>query len=128
MKIGKNKGLRAMKSAAAGRGGRIALRSVDLEALCEAFLQLKTPEECRLFLLDLCTPSEISALAERWKIARLLDEGVLSYREIHDRTGGSLATITRVARFLRQEPYQGYRVVLEREKAGRQRGREVQKG
>jgi TrpR-related protein YerC/YecD len=88
----------------------------DLETLCEAFLQLRTPEECRLFLLDLCTPAEVSALTERWKIARLLAEGELSYREIHDRTGGSLATITRVARFLRQEPHQGYRLVLEREK------------
>ena len=55
-------------------------------------------------------------MTERWKIARLLAEGELSYREIHDRTGGSLATITRVARFLRQEPHQGYRLVLEREK------------
>ena len=91
-------------------------RAGDLERLCEAFLQLKSPEECRLFLLDLCTPAEVSALTERWKIARLLAEGQLSYREIHDRTGGSLATITRVARFLKQEPYQGYRLVLEREK------------
>jgi TrpR-related protein YerC/YecD len=104
----------------AGSGARGPGRARDLETLCEAFLHLKTPEECRLFLLDLCTPSEILALSERWKIARLLNEGVLSYREIHDRTGGSLATITRVARFLRQEPYQGYRVLLERE--NRKRG------
>jgi TrpR-related protein YerC/YecD len=98
---------------------RSADRASDLETLCEAFLQLKTPEECRLFLLDLCTPAEVSALTERWKIARLLAEGQLSYREIHDRTGGSLATITRVARFLKQESYQGYRLVLEREKRKR---------
>jgi len=93
----------------------------DLETLCEAFLHLNTAEECRLFLLDLCTPAEISALAERWKIARLLEEGQLSYREIHDRTGGSLATITRVARFLKQEPYQGYRLLLEKERAGKRK-------
>ncbi|HEX3667493.1 MAG TPA: YerC/YecD family TrpR-related protein [Rhizomicrobium sp.] len=102
----------APQSVRAGQSG-------DLETLCEAFLRLNTAGECRLFLLDLCTPAEISALAERWKIARLLDEAELSYRDIHDRTGGSLATITRVARFLKQEPYQGYRLVLEREKAGR---------
>jgi TrpR-related protein YerC/YecD len=105
-----------MKSTVRGLAARNAGQASGLEALCEAFLQVKTPEECRLFLLDLCTPAEISALAERWRIARLLDEDALSYREIHDRTGGSLATITRVARFLRQEPHQGYHVVLERVK------------
>ena len=106
-----------------GPTGRNAGQAGDLETLCEAFLQLKTREECRLFLHDLCTPAEISALAERLRIARLLDEGELSYREIHDRTGGSLATITRVARFLKQEPYQGYRVVLERIRAVKRRSR-----
>ncbi|MGH6888012.1 MAG: YerC/YecD family TrpR-related protein [Rhizomicrobium sp.] len=111
-----NRTVRVRRAGAAGGAG-------DLETLCAAFLHLDTAEECRLFLLDLCTPAEISALAERWKIARLLDEDRLSYREIHDRTGGSLATITRVARFLRQEPYQGYRVVLEKQKAGKRRGK-----
>ena len=105
-----------MKKTAGGRSGHHAAHGGDLEALCAAFLKLKTAEECRLFLLDLCTPAEVLALTERWKIARLLDEADLSYREIHDRTGGSLATITRVARFLKQEPYQGYQLILEREK------------
>ena len=108
-----------IKKSAPGNATGDAGRQADLRVLCEAFLALDGAEECRLFLLDLCTPAEISALAERWKIARLLDEGGLSYREIHDRTGGSLATITRVARFLRQEPYQGYRLVLQRTKAGK---------
>ncbi|HEX4158162.1 MAG TPA: YerC/YecD family TrpR-related protein [Rhizomicrobium sp.] len=112
-----------MKSSVRGLAARNAGQSSGLDALCEAFFQLKTPEECRLFLLDLCTPAEISALAERWKIARLLNEGALSYREIHDRTGASLATITRVARFLRQEPHQGYRAVLDRITAGKRRAR-----
>jgi TrpR-related protein YerC/YecD len=101
---------------------RNANHAGDLETLCEALLRLNTVEECRLFLLDLCTPAEIIALSERWKIARLLEKGQLSYREIHDRTGASLATITRVARFLRQESYQGYRLVLEREQSGKKRG------
>src|SRR5580658_2212117 len=105
-----------MKKAAGGQAPRDQGHSGDLENLCEAFLRLRTAEECRLFLLDLCTPAEVTALTERWKIARLLDEGQLTYREIHDRTGGSLATITRVARFLKQEPYQGYRMVMNREK------------
>jgi len=86
----------------------------DVEALCTAFLQLKTQEECHRFLLDLCTPAEIQALAERWRVAGLLQEGALSYREIHAETGVSVTTIGRVARFLMQEPHKGYTLVLDR--------------
>ena len=58
---------------------------------------------------------------QRWHVARLLDAGELSYREIHDETGVSTTTITRVARFLEQEPNQGYRLVLDRLKQSRAR-------
>ncbi|HEY3637277.1 MAG TPA: YerC/YecD family TrpR-related protein [Rhizomicrobium sp.] len=92
----------------------MATRESDFEGLCEAFLQLKTREECRKFLLDLCTPAEIVALAERWKLARLLDRESLSYRELHEKTGISVTTIGRVARFLNEEPHQGYRLILQR--------------
>ena len=68
------------------------------------------------------TPAELSALAERWHVARLLDEGELSYRAIHQETGVSTTTITRVARFLEHEPNEGYRLVLERLRKAR-RGR-----
>lgn len=86
----------------------------DTNALCEAFLHLKTKEECHRFLLDLCTPAEIKAFAERWRVAQLLEEGKLSYREIHGETGVSVTTIGRVARFLMQEPHQGYALILDR--------------
>ncbi|MGE0108432.1 MAG: YerC/YecD family TrpR-related protein [Bdellovibrionales bacterium] len=86
----------------------------DMVALCDAFLQLKTREECHRFLLDLCTPAEVKAFSERWRVARLLQEGKLSYREIHAATGVSVTTIGRVARFLMQEPHQGYSLVLQR--------------
>jgi TrpR-related protein YerC/YecD len=79
-----------------------------------AVLQLKTVEECTAFFHDLCTPTEITAMTERWRVATLLNQQQLSYREIHDKTGVSLATIGRVARFLSQEAYQGYRLVLNR--------------
>ena len=67
---------------------------------------------CRL-LTDLCTPAEIRTLAERWHVARLLDRTGLSYREIHEATGVSTTTIVRVARFLKQEPHQGYRRAID---------------
>jgi TrpR-related protein YerC/YecD len=84
--------------------------------LIEAFLALKTADECRRFLRDICTPQEIADLADRWTIARLLDEGKLSYRDIHAQTGVSVTTIGRVARFLQQENYQGYRLLIDRMK------------
>jgi len=89
-------------------------KNADTDSLCEAFLHIKTKEECHRFLLDLCTPAEISAFEERWCAAKLLKEGKLSYREIHAKTGISVTTITRVARFLTKEPHQGYSLVLKR--------------
>ncbi len=83
-----------------------------VQSLIEAFLALDNVDEARRFLHDICTPKEIADLADRWWVARLLDEGQYSYRDIHDMTGVSVTTIGRVARFLQQENYQGYRLVL----------------
>ncbi len=85
--------------------------------LAEALVRLRDEAEARAFLTDLCTPAEVHALAERWYVARLLDEGKLTYRQIHDATGVSTTTIVRVARFLRQEAHGGYRLLLDRMKA-----------
>lgn len=83
-----------------------------LQDLFEAFVLLKNKEEVERFMKDLCTPQELNALAERWRVCKFLETGDLSYREIHAQTGASLATITRVARFLKNEPHQGYTAVL----------------
>lgn len=85
-----------------------------LDDLARALLELRTREEAICFLRDLCTPAEITALSERWHVARLLDAGGLSYRDIHDETGVSTTTVSRVARFLFNEPHLGYRLVLGR--------------
>lgn len=82
--------------------------------LIEAFLAIKDADECRRFLMDICTPKEIADLSDRWVVARLLDEGKHSYRDIHEITGVSVTTVGRVARFLQQENYQGYRALLDR--------------
>jgi TrpR-related protein YerC/YecD len=93
------------------------LREVEpvagLDELAGAFATLRSPDELRRFLRDLCTLSELEALAHRWQIARLLDEGALSYLEIAERAGGSTATVTRVAQWLRAGAG-GYRIVLDR--------------
>ena len=83
-----------------------------LDALIEALLSLRTPGEARAFLEDLCTPAELEALSDRWRVIPLLAEGI-PYREIHDRTGVSVTTIGRVARCL-ELGAGGYRLVAER--------------
>lgn len=83
-------------------------------SLERAILTLKTEREMEAFLKDLLTPQEYKALRERWEIANLLNAGELSYRDISKKTGASVTTVTRVARFLKDEPYQGYRLVLAR--------------
>ncbi|MCB1537578.1 MAG: TrpR like protein, YerC/YecD [Rhodospirillales bacterium] len=85
-------------------------------ALCRAFLTLKSEDEIRRFLIDLCTPGEMRDFGERFLIARLLHAGGRSYREISAITGASTTTVGRVARFLEQEPHRGYKAALERMK------------
>jgi TrpR-related protein YerC/YecD len=80
----------------------------------DAVLALKTRAEAEAFFADLCTPAEMKAFAERWRVAQLLDAGELSYREIAAAAGSSTATVVRVARFLKDMPYRGYRLVLDR--------------
>lgn len=87
--------------------------------LYEALLMLKNIDECERFLADLCTPQEIRAMKERWRVCQLLEQGDLSYREIQQVSKASLVTITRVARFLKDEPNEGYRTVLSRIKRKR---------
>lgn len=68
-------------------------------ALVDALLTLETVEECRAFLRDLLSPAELQALADRWAVVGFLRDG-LPYREIQKRTGVSVTTIGRVARYL----------------------------
>ena len=65
----------------------------------QAVLAMRTVEECRDFFRDLCTPAELQALADRWTVVGLLQDG-LPYREINRQTGVSVTTIGRVARYL----------------------------
>ncbi|WP_421729983.1 YerC/YecD family TrpR-related protein [Brevundimonas sp.] len=83
-------------------------------ALVDALLSLKTAEEVEAFLADLCTPAELRAFAERWQVARLLDAGGKSYREIAAEAHASPTTVVRVARYLKDMPQQGYRIALDR--------------
>ena len=81
------------------------------DSLCTVLSRLQTEEECCRFLEDLCTPAELEAMADRWKVVGLVDEGI-PYREINEMTGVSVTTIGRVARSLVQGTG-GYRIGLD---------------
>lgn len=83
-----------------------------LDNLIEALCALREPEAMRRFLIDLCTPAELEALADRWAVVPELAEG-RAYRDIHDRTGISVTTVGRVARCLGFGAG-GYRIAAER--------------
>ncbi len=84
----------------------------EMDRLYEALLTLKTKEECRAFLSDLCTIKEAQEMARRLQVAQLLDAGT-NYMEIGRQTTVSAATISRVNRALRYGA-EGYRLVLDR--------------
>lgn len=83
-----------------------------LDELADAIVVLRTQDEARRFMRDLCTFPELEALAHRWQTALLLEQG-LSYVEIAERVPTSTATVTRVAQWLRHGTG-GYRLVLDR--------------
>lgn len=74
--------------------------------LVAALAALREPEQVMAFLEDLCTPAEIEAMADRWRVVPLLVQGI-PYRDIHERTGVSVTTVGRVARSLNEG--RGYR-------------------
>ncbi len=82
------------------------------ELLYESILSLQSIEECKNFLKDLCTMSELKAMEQRMEVAVLLSEGMI-YNDILERTGASSATISRVNRAL-QYGADGYQTVLPR--------------
>ncbi|MCU0756510.1 MAG: YerC/YecD family TrpR-related protein [Xanthomonadales bacterium] len=79
-------------------------------SLAEALLSLTTVEEMQAFLVDLCTPAELEALRDRWRVVPYLDAQV-PYRDIYERTGVSVTTVGRVARTLSRGS--GYRAAVQ---------------
>ena len=82
--------------------------------LYEAIASLRTRVEVERFLRDLCTRSELEAMAHRWEVAQLLAEG-LPYLEVAKRAHASTTTVTRVSQWLRNGEG-GYELALRRRK------------
>ncbi|MBP5781486.1 MAG: helix-turn-helix domain-containing protein [Clostridia bacterium] len=70
-----------------------------VDRLCAAILSLKNADECKAFLEDVCTISEVQDLSQRLTAAMLLRQG-RNYQQISDELGLSTATISRVNRCL----------------------------
>ncbi|MCR6684818.1 YerC/YecD family TrpR-related protein [Pseudoxanthomonas sp.] len=88
-----------MKRRATGSGSEGDDGESRLQALACVLAGLDDAAAVRAFLLDLCTPAELEAVTDRWRVVPLLLQGV-PYREIHELTGVSVTTIGRVARTL----------------------------
>jgi TrpR-related protein YerC/YecD len=83
-----------------------------MQELLEAIVRLRSLEEAERFFRDLCTLSELEAMAQRWLVAQLVDQGI-PYQEVSRRTGASTTTVTRVAHWLRHGEG-GYRQAIDR--------------
>ena len=86
--------------------------AVAIDALAYALASLQGAAEVRAFLEDLCTPAELEAMGDRWRVVPQLLQG-MPYREIHERTKVSVTTIGRVARCL-ERGTGGYRAAARR--------------
>lgn len=87
-------------------------KNFDTSALISALLKLKTSSEARRFLRDLLTEPELIEFGNRWKVARMLAEGI-PYEKIVAQTGMSSTTVARIQRWLRRGAG-GYRLMLGR--------------
>ncbi len=84
----------------------------DIESLYEAILKLENPEECHRFFEDICTINEIFEMAQRLKVAKMLDAG-MPYHQIVSETKASTATISRVSKSLTYGA-EGYHAILKK--------------
>ncbi|PKM90664.1 MAG: hypothetical protein CVU87_01500 [Firmicutes bacterium HGW-Firmicutes-12] len=90
------------------------LKDVMTDNLFEAILLLQNEEECYRFFEDICTVAEIKAIAQRFEVAKMLDEEQI-YTDIAEKTGASTATISRVKRSFHFGA-DGYKLILNRMK------------
>lgn len=88
------------------------IRNGLMDALFDAILLLKNRDECYCFFEDICTITELKAMAQRLEVARMLREKK-TYSEISKKTGASTATISRVNRYLNYGA-DGYNLILDR--------------
>ena len=87
-------------------------RNEATASLMDAIIALDDRDAAARFFRDLCTRHELEELSARWAVVCELAEG-RSYRQIHNITRVSTATITRIAQWLKHGTG-GYREALVR--------------
>ncbi len=84
-------------------------------SLYEHIVEIQNLDECIRFFDDLCAPTELQAMEQRFDVARMLHEGKV-YTAILNETGASSATVSRVNRALNYSS-DGMLDIMERMKA-----------
>ena len=78
--------------------------------LYAALVKLKSEEDCKIFLQDLCTIKEVDSMAQRIVAAKMLLNGE-TYESIIKKTNISSATLSRVSRCVKYS--EGYKKILD---------------
>ena len=90
------------------------IRNDTVKELFEAILTLENVDDCFDFFEDVCTVNEVTSIAQRFAVAKMLKEKH-TYIEVAEKTGASTATISRVNRSLNYGN-DSYDMVLDRMK------------
>lgn len=91
----------------------MSIQNENLEDLYNIIVSVKSVEECKNLLEDLCTYKEIEQMAQRITAARLLIGGD-TYEEVIKKTDISSATLSRVSKCVKFG--KGYKHFLKNEK------------
>lgn len=90
----------------------MSIDEIYINDLYSTLIKLKTVEECKQFINDLCTPKEIEQMAQRIAAAKCLMQGD-TYETVIKKTEISSATLSRVSRAVKYG--EGYKKVLKNE-------------
>lgn len=89
-----------------------SLLNKNVKELYKAILLLESENECKKFLGDLLTETEMNEFGNRWRVAQMLNEKII-YEEIEKETGMSSTTIARIQKWLNGK-LGGYKLMLEK--------------
>ena len=87
----------------------MSITELELNELYEILTSLKSVDECKAFLADLCTFKELEQMAQRVASAKLIMQGK-TYEEVIKLTDISSATLSRVSKAVKYGS--GYKTVL----------------
>ena len=83
--------------------------TIKADELFDVIVAIKTKDDAKKFFTDLCTPGEITAMAQRLAAAKLLLDGC-TYEQVISLTDISSATLSRVSKCVKRG--EGYLKIL----------------